>query len=212
MEIIQLGMRTNTEPPYFIDGILPRAGVVCVVGDRELRTAIIFDLMIHGALGLPYSGRAVSQGAVVYLDIEGGASIPNRVTGFYKGRERGVPFYLTPGPIDLATEVPTAIQTIRAAGIRPAVIVLDGPCERASVDAIRNAFSCLVVVSCLAADDERQSETHIAVRHNAAGDIVTTIELIGEQREWNEFICQTRIIGIGRDLDGGIVSTNLLTA
>jgi RecA-family ATPase len=76
IEIIQLGRKTSdTRPPYLIEGILPRGGCAVVHGDRGARTALTFDLMMHIALGSPYRGRAVSQGAVVYVGIDGIASI-----------------------------------------------------------------------------------------------------------------------------------------
>jgi hypothetical protein len=211
VEIIQLGRRTaDTSQPHLIEGILPRSGVCVVAGPPDLQAALIFDMMIHVALGSPYRGRAVSQGAVVYIDIEGRA---NRVTSFFGAtglsRERGIPFYLISN-IDLATEASDVIDAIQEAWIRPVAIVLDGPCEREAADVIRSAFnaSALTLNGRTTVGEIRLgTSTHIDVRLDAAGNIVATVEG-ADRAHWAEFHSTIKTVEVPR----GLVSGDRITA
>jgi hypothetical protein len=181
--------------------------------------------MIHLALGSPYRGRAVSQGAVVYLDVHGTASIPNRVTAFYGAapsgaeaglsRERGLPFYLV-STIDLATKSRAVIDAIKAAGIASVVIVLDGPCEQGTMaGAIRSAFNASALIQNggePVGETRPGTQTHIDVRLDVAGNIVATVEG-ADRAHWEELHSTIRAVEVPRGLvSGDRITAGLMTA
>jgi AAA domain len=83
------------------------------------KTFLALDLAAHVASGQPWRGRAVRQGAVVYVAAEGGYGILDRLTAFscqYGIDPKGVPLYVIPEPIDLCnsnTDVDLLLDHLR---------------------------------------------------------------------------------------------------
>jgi AAA domain len=61
-------IKMNTASDCVIEGIIPKGGFVVTWGPPKCgKSFIVFDWMMHVALGLPYHGHYVEQGTVVYL-------------------------------------------------------------------------------------------------------------------------------------------------
>src|SRR5262249_16101570 len=122
-----------------------------------------FDLMMHVARGIPYRGRRVHQGIVVYVALEGDKGFRRRIEA-YK-RHHGLadaPFYLTTNPIDLVRDLKTLIDNIKQQTPKMPVAVVIDTLNRSLVgsessdedmaayikaaDAVREAFGCVVVI------------------------------------------------------------------
>jgi AAA domain len=72
-------IKIGTKPPYTIDEILPRIGVVVIWGAPKCgKTFWAFDVEMHVALGWTYRGRRVEQGKVLHIACEGVAGIGAR--------------------------------------------------------------------------------------------------------------------------------------
>jgi hypothetical protein len=79
------------------------SGIVGAAGAYKTGHAI--DLGAHIALGLPWRGCEVRKGSVVYLAVEGGWGIAERLAGWRKYHaveSTDGAFYVVPEPIDLA--------------------------------------------------------------------------------------------------------------
>jgi hypothetical protein len=76
-------VKLDTRPRCIVDGLIPKDGLVVVWGPPKCGKSFwVFDLMQHPALGWDYRGRAVEQGAVVYIACEGEQGIAARNTAF----------------------------------------------------------------------------------------------------------------------------------
>lgn len=149
--------------------LIPREGLIVVWGPPKCgKSFLIFDLMMHVALGWMYRGRKVQQGTVVYCALEGQAGFEARIEAFRQHRlaEGGadVPFYLMTTPLALAADADELIAAIRqqiGEGPIPAAVVLD-TLNRSFVgsenddkdmnayiraaEKVRIAFGCAVIV------------------------------------------------------------------
>jgi AAA domain len=158
----------DTTPAYLVKGLIPRVGLCVFWGPPKCgKSFLVFDLMMHIALGWQYRGRRVRQGAVVYCAFEGQAGLRNRVEAFRQRKlaegAAGVPFYLIADAMNLVADHGALIASIRATlgDTKPAAIALDTlnrsmPGSESSDedmtayvkagDALRIAFNCAVVI------------------------------------------------------------------
>lgn len=164
-DAIELG----TAPRYRVKGLLPLVGLALFWGPPKCgKSFLVFDLLMHVALGWEYRGRRVVPGTVVYCALEGQQGFEARAAAF---RQRHladaadpVPFFLMPAALNLVQDHAALIAGIRMqmpVGQRPAVVCLD-TLNRSFIgsesddeamtayvkaaDAIRDAFGCLVVI------------------------------------------------------------------
>src|SRR6202011_1395546 len=158
----------DTTPAYLVKGIILRIGLSVFWGPPKCgKSFLVFDLLMHVALGWEYHGRRVQQGPVVYCAFEGQAGLRNRVEAFRQRKlaegADNVPFYLIADAMNLVADHPALIASIRAAlgDTKPAVIALD-TLNRSlagsesddrdmaayvkAADAIRDAFNCAVII------------------------------------------------------------------
>jgi hypothetical protein len=173
----------DTTPEYLIKDILPRTGIAVVWGPPKCgKSFVVFDLMMHVALGWEYRGHRVQPGAVVYLALEGGHGFKKRIKAW---RDRhlaeytaDVPFYLVDVCIDLIADHELLVKEIsdQLGTVAPVCVVIDtlnralnGDENKspdmsrfvAAADAIRIAFGGLVVVihHCGTAGDHPRGHT-----------------------------------------------------
>jgi hypothetical protein len=153
---------------YLVKGIIPRTGLVTVYGPPKCGKSFwTFDLTMHVALGWPYQGRRVKQGAVVYCALEGAEGFKARVDAFRQAKlidaPADVPFYLISSPMSLVDDHAALIGAIRGAlgKVMPSAVAID-TLNRSlagsesddrdmalyiqAADAIRNAFACAVII------------------------------------------------------------------
>jgi AAA domain len=154
----------DTTPVYLIKGIIPRVGLSVFWGPPKCgKSFLVFDLMMHVALGWKYRDRKVRQGAVVYCALEGCSAFKNRVEAFRRthlpDNASEVSFHLMASPMSLVADHAALIASIRASlgTVLPVAIAID-TLNRSlagsesddrdmanyvkAADAIRDAFNC----------------------------------------------------------------------
>jgi RecA-family ATPase len=122
----------DTVPPYLVKGLVPRVCLSVIWGPPKCgKSFLVFDLLMHVALGWKYRGRRVQQGPVVYCAFEGQAGLRNRVEAFRQRKlaegADNVPFYLIADAMNLVADHPALIDSVRAAlgDTKPIAIALD---------------------------------------------------------------------------------------
>lgn len=226
------GITLGTERRYLVKGLIPREGLTLVWGPPKCGKSFwIFDLMMHIALGWDYRGRRVQAGPVVYCAFEGQSGLKARVEAF---RQRflaedhdPVPFYLQPVTLDLVADHGELIEAIRQqVGERPVAVVLDtlnrslaGSESRdedmaayiRAADAIREAFSCAVIVVHHCGVEGTRPRGHtsltgaadaqIAVSRDAADNIIVKVELAKDGPQGDEIFSRLEMVEVGMDED-----------
>lgn len=132
MKLLTLSQLAAIEPPkWLIHEIIPEASFTCVVGPPGGgKTFAVIDLAMCIAHGLPWKGRAVIAGPVVYVAGEGQAGIASRLLGWRK--DRGLldapdpAFHVLGQAVAMPTgELQELIGLVLAMQVRPRLIVLD---------------------------------------------------------------------------------------
>ena len=119
---------------WIVKKVVPADGFVSVIGEPGCgKSFFILDLCCHVAADMPWRGRKVARGLVVYLAAEGQRGQMNRVEAWK--REHGVadmPFALIPVAVNLrdtGSDLPKLIATIEAAiaaaGMPLSMLVVD---------------------------------------------------------------------------------------
>jgi hypothetical protein len=116
-------------PDYLIKGFLYRQAYGVVYGVRSAgKTFAALDMAYHVAAGLPWMGRKVKQGLVLYLPYEGAGGLRKRAQALraHYG-PADVPFYIQSARYNLrATEGRAALgEAIAALPEKPALIIFD---------------------------------------------------------------------------------------
>jgi AAA domain len=85
----------DTRPAYLVKGVVPRTGLCVFWGPPKCgKSFLVFDLMMHVALGWEWHGRRVQQGPVVYCAMEGQTGFKNRVEAFRQRKLKDVRMFL----------------------------------------------------------------------------------------------------------------------
>jgi hypothetical protein len=98
-------IKANLDAADFVEGLLLDCAMSVVYGaSNSGKTFFMADLALHVAAGMPWRGREVEQGAVIWLAMEGSHGIFNRVEAWR--REHGLddatlPFAVVPVALDL---------------------------------------------------------------------------------------------------------------
>jgi hypothetical protein len=126
----------------FVEGLLASSSLAVIYGEPGSgKTFWVLDICLHVAAGRQWRDRAVEQGAVIYLALEGGAGIRNRIAA---ARERmalsdTTPLVLVQCPVDLChsgADVAKVITTIKAVAAR-----LGMPVRLVVVDTLARAMA-----------------------------------------------------------------------
>lgn len=117
---------------WAIKRILPRQGLAAIYGKPgSLKSFVASHIALCIALGWPWAGRRVTQGAVVYVAAEGAGGLRKRKAGFaiaHPDLPAEVPFALIATAPNLGTEkgdLAALVSAIEGAGVCPVLIVLD---------------------------------------------------------------------------------------
>lgn len=229
----------DTTPSYLVKGIVPRVGLCVFWGPPKCgKSFLVYDLMMHVALGWEYRGRKVKQGAVVYCALEGCAAFKTRVEAFRLARladnASEVPFHLMASPLALVADHASLIASIRATlgDTKPATVVID-TLNRSlagsesddrdmaayvkAADAVRDAFDCAVVIVHHCGHEGTRPRGHssligavdaqIAVKRDAADNIIATIELMKDGSQGDEFASRLEVAEVGIDDDGDKITS-----
>jgi AAA domain len=232
----------DTTPAYLVKGIIPRTGLCIFWGPPKCgKSFLVFDMVMHIALGWEYRERKVRQGAVVYCALEGCSAFKNRIEAFRRGRlselASGVPFHLMASPLSLVVDHAALIASIRDQCPNPAVVAIDTlnrsmPGSESSdedmaayikaADAIRDAFNCAVVIVHHCGHEGTRPRGHsslmgaldaqIAVTRDAADTITATVELMKDGPQGESFSSRLKKVELGTDDDGDPISSCVVEA
>jgi hypothetical protein len=219
---------------YLIKGLIPRVGLVVAWGPPKCGKSFwTFDLVMHIALGWMYRGHRVAQGGVVYCAFEGADGFRNRAEAFRRQHQvTEAPFYLVPAVMDLIAEHAQLIAAVRAQTTTPAAVVLDtlnrslvgsessdedmGKYVRAA-DAIREAFSCAVIVVHHCGVDGTRPRGHtsltgacdaqLAVKRDEVDNVVVTVEHMKDGVEGEIIRSRLESVELGLDDDGDPITS-----
>ncbi len=120
----------------FVERLLVSGAMSVMYGESNCgKTFLALDLALHIAEGRSWFGREVAQGPVLYLALEGGNGIRNRIVAYRSehGLEDGaIPFFVVPQSLnlldpagDLAAIIKTAEQIQDECVSMPVLIVID---------------------------------------------------------------------------------------
>jgi hypothetical protein len=230
-------IKIDTTPAHLVKGIIPRVGLCVVWGPPKCgKSFLVFDLMMHVALGWKYRGRHVRQGTVVYCALEGCAAFKNRVEAFrlanLADNASEVPFYLMASPMALVADHAALIAAIREQATKPAAVVID-TLNRSlagsesddrdmaayvkAADAIRDAFDCVVIIVHHCGHEGTRPRGHsslmgaldvqVAVKRDAADNVIAEVELMKDGPQGDEFTSKLEIIEVGVDDDGDKITS-----
>jgi AAA domain/Toprim-like len=232
----------DTMPAYLVKGIIPRIGLCVFWGPPKCgKSFLVFDLMMHVALGWEYRDRKARQGAVVYCALEGCSAFKNRVEAFrqthLQGNAGNVPFYLMASPLSLVVDHAALIASIQDQCPNPAVVAIDtlnrslAGSESSdedmaayikAADAIRDAFNCAVVIVHHCGHEGTRPRGHsslmgaldaqIAVTRDAADKIIATVELMKDGPQGESFSSKLKKVELGTDDDGDMITSCVVEA
>jgi hypothetical protein len=225
----------QTTTAYLVAGLIPCVGLIVIWGPEKCGKSFwTFDLFMHVALGWLYRGRKVRQGEVVYLALEGHAGFNRRAEAFrQKHKVTDAPFYLITARTDLVKDHAALIAAIKAQSVNPAAVVIDtlnrsfsgseskdedmGAYIKAA-DAVREAFSCAVVIIHHCGINETRPRGHtslggavdaqLAVKRDTARNVVVEVEWMKDgDSEGDVIISKLERVPVGTDDDGNALSS-----
>ena len=96
-------IRPQLSAPWTVSRVLPRTGLALIFGESGSgKTYLATDVALHVAAGMPWCGRAVHGGTVIYVASESPSSVQNRVSLWARERGRAdIPFAVVPRVVDL---------------------------------------------------------------------------------------------------------------
>src|SRR5262245_14711495 len=225
----------GNELVYLVKGIIPSSGLTVIWGPPKCGKSFwTFDLTMHIALGRPYRGRRVQQGAIVYLALEGGEGFRARKGACQQHHNvEDAPFFLITDRTDLIRDHSALITAIRAQMPgKPNLVVID-TLNRSLVgseskdedmakyiqaaDAVRDAFGCAVaIVHHCGVDDSRPrghtsltgaADAQLAVKRDAANNIVVEVEWMKDGLEGDVIVSRLDPVEVGADIDGDPITS-----
>ncbi|MGA9865020.1 MAG: AAA family ATPase [Acetobacteraceae bacterium] len=106
LPLVQLRENTSClDVRDFVQGLLIEQSSIVVYGETNSgKTFWTTDLALHIAAGLPWNGRRVERGGVIYCILEGGVGFRNRVAAWLKQHGldgEGIPFASIPASLNL---------------------------------------------------------------------------------------------------------------
>jgi len=109
---------SRAAPQWIVKGVLPRAELCVLFGESGSgKSFIALDLAGAIARGLPWRGRRVRQGRVVYLAAEGAGGFRNRLVAYGERAE----IALSDFPMDIIADVPNLLMRDDALAVAKAI-------------------------------------------------------------------------------------------
>ena len=123
-------LRETPPPKHLVHGVLEEGSVTSLIGKSSHgKTFVALDLALSIATGVPWHGRDVQQGAVVYLGAEGARNFAKRATAWedLHGITMDPPFYVLPAALNLMRQgaVDILIEHLDALPSTPRLIIID---------------------------------------------------------------------------------------
>jgi KaiC/GvpD/RAD55 family RecA-like ATPase len=236
-------VRPSARSQYLVKGLIPRPGVILAWGQpKSGKTFWAFDLMFHVALNRVYRGHKVNGGPVVYCCFEGVEGYGQRAAALREhylpsaneAEASRVPMHLVNARMDFAADHPALIAAIQETlgAQKPAAVVLDtlnrslAGSESSDVDmaayiraadAVRDAFTCSVIVIHHSGHDTARPRGHssisgavdaqLSVKRNTADNIVVEVEFMRDGPEGERVVSRLEQIQVGTDADGDPITS-----
>ena len=112
---------------WLVKGLLPARGLGAIFGASSSgKTFLVLDMLMAICRGHNWLGyRIRAKHTVVYLALEGGAGIKDRLNAYLQHNQLTAPdnFYLIISPFDVRADTDELIAAI--AGVNPAIVVID---------------------------------------------------------------------------------------
>lgn len=226
--------------PYLVKGWLDRGAVSVVYGPSNVgKSFLVLNIAHHVAKGLPWGGRRVSEGRVLYIGAEGGASLNNRIAALDDPK-----FFLLPTAITLtgqgsqAAPLAEVMQHLGAVGggnfdlivIDTLARVMGGLDENnapdiadlvRNLDLIRRATGAHVMLVHHSGKDTGKGarghsslraaiDTEIELKRDDLGIITAEVTKQRDGPTGYKFNYQLRQVDLGRDQDGDQITTCLV--
>ncbi|MFO0806228.1 MAG: AAA family ATPase [Gemmataceae bacterium] len=164
----------------FVEGVLLDGAMSVIYGESGSgKTFWALDLALHVAAGIPWRGRQVDQGAVLYLALEGSHGIQNRVTAWKIAMDAtaaDLPFAVVPVSVDLldpAADTPRVIAAAKAAAAklgRAMRLVVVDTLSRALAGGDENGPADMTAFVGNIDRIRQELGTHVAVIHHSGKD------------------------------------------
>ena len=122
---------SQPDPRFLIDGLLEEGSLAAMISEPKLgKTFVVHEMCFCVAAGLPWLGRPVVGGPVIYVGAEGGGGLSKRYRALYEHHGLGASpadFHTIKGAINLLDpgSVAEAITAVKDCGVKPVLVVFD---------------------------------------------------------------------------------------
>lgn len=169
--LIRAGDMELKEPTFVVDKLIEENVLALIFGEPESGKSLLsLDISCSVATGLPFHGRHVREGSVIYIAGEGFSGLKRRLTAWEKLNEvsiKDAPLYLSSMPAALTdsfsvSEVLSAIGEVAEQAGNPQLIVIDTLARNFGVgdenstqdmsqfinglDVIKNHYQCTILI------------------------------------------------------------------
>lgn len=123
--------KEQPDPEWLVDGLFVKDTLAAVIGAwRSFKTFFALDLALSTAAGLPFHGRVIAPGPVVYVSAEGARGLKRRIRAWEIARKVSaddIPFYILPDTVHLLShqDVDDLRAVIMALPEPPVLVVID---------------------------------------------------------------------------------------
>lgn len=167
-----------TETRDFAEDLLTDGALSVIYGESNSgKTFLATDIGLHVALGRDWFGKETTQGAVIYLALEGGHGIRNRVSAFKKEYQvETAPFAAIMTAVDMLdphADIEILIATINEAGANmgmPVRLVIVDTLSRALSGGDENSSQCMGALVQNADRIREQTGAHVCFIHHSGKD------------------------------------------
>lgn len=121
-------LMTRPDPTWLVYGILQDAtNSVIAAPHASFKTFLVLDISLHIACGLPWCGRDVRQGDVVYVCAEGASGMKARIKAWCadRGQEWPAAFHFVEDAVQIHNEDDLNAFIVALGSVKPSVIVFD---------------------------------------------------------------------------------------
>jgi RecA-family ATPase len=136
-------IRPALDAADFVEGLLIDGAMSVIYGESGCgKTFFALDLALHVAAGIPWFGREVDRGGVLYLALEGSHGISNRIAAFKAANLAGdadLPLAVVPVSVNLLDPAGDVVKVIEAA--KEAAEKLGVPIKLIVVDTLSRALA-----------------------------------------------------------------------
>jgi len=170
--------KPNLDANDFVEGLLTSGSMSVIYGPSNCgKTFFVIDLALHVAWGREWRSKAVDQGAVVYLSLEGAQGIQNRMRAFKEHHDCGpLPFIAMPKPINLLNEdadVNAVIELVRyiaaETGLPVRMVIVD-TLSRAMSGGNENSSEDMTAIIGNCDRIKHETGSHVCIVHHSGKD------------------------------------------